>query len=339
MEADPVIAGSVASWPGDTLLEERVFGTASPVAITAQIDGACREWLGAGVACALFAQKSIGVVYGLRLLDGRRVVAKGHGAARPTPEWARLAACTRVQGALCAAGFPAPRPLAGPLDLDGGGSLTLEELVEGEAADAHVPAVRRALAEALAALVRLARPLASDALPRPWWMAPGAPTWPPPHSHIFDLGVPGGKWIDDLAGRARGVLAASPEPDAVVHGDWGVKNALFRGTRIVAVLDWDSLRREPETHAVGHAASHFAATWHLDVPKAPSLAEVESFLEEYEAARGGPFSAEERRRVGAGAVHATAYTARCEHGNTLTPPTEPGEFTRLLPALARWAGV
>lgn len=338
---DAVIARSVAAWPGDTLLEERVFGTPSADAIVAHLDAGCREWLGAGLTRALFAHKSIGVVYGLELSDGRRVVMKGH-AARPGGEgWERIAACTRLQSALHEAGYPAPRPLVGPVPMvaTGGGTATFEELVEGGPADAHVPAVRRALARAFAELIRLATPLSSDALPEAWWTRQDAGMWPPPHSHIFDLTVPGGEWIDDLATRARAAFARVPWPMSVVHSDWSVKNVLFENGRLTAVLDWDSLRLEPEAHAVGAGATHFTATWHLDVPKAPSFEEMEAFIAEYEDARATPFTASERRAVAAGAVHALAYTARCEHGNRVTPPRAPGEFTRLLPAVARWAGV
>jgi hypothetical protein len=52
-------------------------------------------------------------VTGLRLADGREVVVK---VRSPAP---RLRGCVAVQAALAGAGFPCPRPLAGPAWLDG----------------------------------------------------------------------------------------------------------------------------------------------------------------------------------------------------------------------------
>ena len=117
--ADPVIGDSVGS-SGDKSIEREVFGTDNPSTITAILDRFCRERLGSGIGQGLFAEKTIGAVYGFRLEDGRRVVLKGH------QRWFRslkqATACLQVQAALNAAGFPAPLPLVPPSSVPGGRS-------------------------------------------------------------------------------------------------------------------------------------------------------------------------------------------------------------------------
>ena len=81
----------------------------------------CRRLLGAEPEAVLFRAGYLSEVTGLRLADGRGVVVK---ARAPSP---RLLGCLRVQAALAAAGFPCPRPLAGPAPL-GGLAATAEEL-------------------------------------------------------------------------------------------------------------------------------------------------------------------------------------------------------------------
>jgi hypothetical protein len=94
-------------------------------------------------------------VHGLRLADGRRVVVKVHGPRVAAPyRWA----VRTVQERLAARGFPAPRPLAGPLGLGRGLAMAEERVEGGGPADAHRPDVRRVMATALAPLVKLARP-------------------------------------------------------------------------------------------------------------------------------------------------------------------------------------
>jgi hypothetical protein len=73
---------------------------------SAAVDDWCRRWLGAGEV--LFTAGHLARVVGVRLTDGREVVVKVRPAA------GRLAGCTDVQRALWEAGFPCPRPLAGP---------------------------------------------------------------------------------------------------------------------------------------------------------------------------------------------------------------------------------
>ena len=73
----------------------------------------CQQQLGAEPIKELFRGGHLSLVIGLRLADQRRVVVKARPAA------ARVAGCVAVQQALALAGFPCPRPLAGPQRLDG----------------------------------------------------------------------------------------------------------------------------------------------------------------------------------------------------------------------------
>ena len=145
----------------------------------------CRRELGAEPEVVLFRAGYLSEVTGLRLADGRGVVLK---ARPPAP---RLAGCVAVQGALAEAGFPCPRPLAGPAPL-GRLAATAEELVSGGDLLAPGPAAAGRFAALLAELVRLAPdPAAVPTLrPSPAWAAwdhdhPGL--WPPPDDLDGDL--------------------------------------------------------------------------------------------------------------------------------------------------------
>jgi hypothetical protein len=97
------------------------------------------------------------------------------------------------------------------------------------------------------------------------------------------------------------------------HGDWTVKHFRFDGLRPAVVYDWDSLGTDYETTYVGVAAASFTYTEHLSVEVWPSVEEARTFLDEYEWARGRPFTREERHAAQAAAVYALAYSARCTH--------------------------
>jgi hypothetical protein len=100
--------------------------------------------------------------------------------ARPAAQ--RVARCVAVQRALALAGFPCPRPLAGPQPLDGR-LVTAEELVAGGEQLTDQANAAALFAGLLAELVRLAPP--PSAVPplgpsAPWvaWDRQGAGVWP-----------------------------------------------------------------------------------------------------------------------------------------------------------------
>jgi hypothetical protein len=150
--------------------------------------------------------------------------------------------------------------------------------------------------------------------------------WPEPHSPIFDFAATaaGAGWIDELATRARERLADPAGEPVVGHVDWSAKHFRFEGSNVRVVYDWDSVARVPEPVLVGEAARSFTASWDPPArPLMPTPEEARAFVAEYEAARGRSFDAAERRTLGAAAVYALAYGARCEHAGATSAP-EPG---------------
>jgi len=325
------VAAYLTGWPGPWT-EDDLFGTHDPEPVGRAFDEFCLAELGSPVAAPLFYEASVGCVAGFELADGRRLVVKAQSLASP-PDF--LAATARTQATLVARGFPAPAVLLGPRPL-GCTLATVEELVdEGDYRDAHEPPIRSALAEALARLVTLAADLPQDGLGREQRTLGPDVLWPRPHHRMFDFEATraGTEWIDELARRAKELLASPGEP-VIGHTDWTVKHCRFIGHELRVVYDWDSLGLMPEPELVGHAAAHFTTTWRLDVPLIPSPDEAGAFVAAYERERGREFDRAERVRLGAQAVYSLAYGARCEACSEPSATTfSPGSQRD---GLARW---
>ena len=210
------------------------------------------------MAETLLRRTSVGVVRGLALADGRRVLVKAHQAREPRE---RLEAVARVQAHLHREGFPCPRPLAGPAPLGTGLGMAEEWLDAGESRDTHEPRCRQAMAAALARHLELTRGCGRPAgLARGWALYTPDSLWPPEaHSPLFDFAATaaGAEWIDAIAARAK-PLATGDEPLAG-HHDWCGEHMRFAGDAIVAVYDWDSLAIGPEAVIAGNAAATFTA--------------------------------------------------------------------------------
>jgi hypothetical protein len=296
-----------------------VFPDPSPGAIAAALEDFCRRTLGAGIAGTEFVAASVGSVHGLALRDGRRVVVKAHGARTSV---AFLDAMQTVQRRLADRGFPAPVPLVVPVPLGRGVAVAETLLDGGRVADAHDPAVRRAMAAGLARLVDLARPLAGLPGLRESMMAiPPGRLWPAPHDARFDFAATasGAEWIDRIARAVRELLDRPAGELVVGHTDWRAEHLRFEDGRLSAVYDWDSLAVDREPVIVGSAAHAFTANWAADDgPHVPTRAEALAFVGDYEAARGRAFTPAEARVARAALVYAMAYTARCEHSDALT---------------------
>ena len=111
---------------------------------------------------------------------------------------------------------------------------------------------------------------------------------------------------------------ATGEP-AIGHNDWRVEHLRFAGGELAAAWDWDSLGSGPEPAFVGSSAHCFTADYRVDdLDVVPTLKEALAFLDDYEAARGAPFSSAERRAAIAALIAMMAYAARCEHADVLT---------------------
>ena len=330
-----MIAARLREWGAlDLPVEREVFGSALPEELAAAVDAWCRAHLGAPIERYEFFESSSGSVHGVVLTDGRSVVVKGHRAA-VTHDY--LAAVMDLQTALADSGYPAPRPLIGPVAV-GAGHVTAEVMLDrSPGVNGHDPGVRVALAAGLAQFVRLSGRhcdrLARVAHPM---RVPAGALYPTPHSPRFDFAstASGAEWIDDLAAQARARLLSLPEiPGEVVHGDWRIENLCVRAGRLVGVYDWDSVHFAPEATAVAAAATTFSVDWQQPAGnRFPRSHEIGAFLSDYETARGDAFSVAEREILAATMVASLAYGARCEHAAG-QPPSEDDSQGGLLTTL------
>jgi hypothetical protein len=295
-------------------VERLIFGGGDGAEIDAVVSRFAKARLGSAVKAVLFRRTSVGVVTGVELVDGRRVVIKAHQPQQPLEV---LKTVFVTQCYLADQGFPCPRPLIPPAPI-GNGFATVEEFRDdGSFANPHEPAIRDAMAGGLARLLGLTRPLGAPASLRgAWGMWSSEELWPgTAHSPIFDLArtSSGAEWIDDLAREAK----AQVPPDGqvfVVHSDWSGKHLRFdeRG-EITVVYDWDSLALRTEVQALGIAAGTFTSNFELDLFYAPAPDEVTGFIGAYSRAREVPLNEEETIAAHAAAAYVIAYTARCEH--------------------------
>jgi hypothetical protein len=322
-----LIAAELATWDVPHV-ELAIYGAADAGAIARAIEALCGSALGARVIGARFYSASIGSVAGVVLEDRREVVVKAHQPGTPA---AQLRELVRLRARLGAVGSPAV--LAGPLPL-GAGHAVIEALVDtGAWADPHEPAVRRALARGLHAIVEAARPLAADSTLAPMLLSalPADRLWPVPHSRLFDFEATarGAAWIDDVAAAAR---TRRPEGELVIgHADWRAEHVRLAGDAVAVAYDWDSLARDREPALVGSCAHAFTADWsRAGRAQAPTLDEARAFVAEYEAARGRPFECAERAACGATFAYACAYTARCGHAGGADEREVPGTFQHLV---------
>lgn len=274
-----------------------------------RLDRWCQRWLGASPALTLFEARHLSSVIGLRLTDGREVVVKARPASR------RIGACVEVQRRLWQAGFPCPEPLVGPVPL---GSLmaTEEELVPDGEQLGPSPEAPRLFAEGLAALMRVAPPVGDvpSLAPPPtwvWWDHDQAGIWPWPDDGDADLNAAcGPAWLDIVGRRVRRRLQQHKGVVVVGHADWESQNMRWLGQRLHVVHDWDSVASLPEATIVGAAAAVIPAS---GAPaEAASLEQTDAFLTAYGAARGRPWSGDERQVSWAAGLWVRAFNARKE---------------------------
>ena len=211
--SDSVLDRVVALWrdPLDVKLAGSIFGTADPLAITQRVERFCRDRLGCRVAsCEDFVQ-SVGAVFVLVLESGERIVLKfhalGEGRSGTAGTLAALTAAYRVQAQLAKAAVPCAAVIHAPIACEGPAVAAMAYLDGARAEDARESSVRRAMAEMLAEIARVATPLRDT----PMLAVSRLPDelWPAPHNVLFDLATPGGEWIDERARMARSVLDAS----------------------------------------------------------------------------------------------------------------------------------
>lgn len=316
--------------PVDKVLAMSIFGTETAQEIVRFCRDFASELLGSRVVdCMLFTQ-SVGAVFALTLEDRRRVVVKVH---RRDSNLDELQAAYKIQHALQTKAFPCPRVLLPPQPYRGAIVAAQEYMVDGEFQDPHEPLIRRAMAEALAALVQRAKLFKNVHGLRP--QVPPDRLLPRPHNILFNFEATakGAGWIDEIAVAARAVLEKARTRTVLSHADWSAKNMRFADNETVVVYDWESLRVGDEMFLLGTAAVHFTFN-HLPRNAGrddrPTREESLAFVREYARARGRPLTDEQRERLSAGAAYALAYTARCEHARDPAGHDFEGSFREVL---------
>ena len=189
---------------------------------------------------------------------------------------------------------------------------TVERFLPGGTRLSPAADAARLFAAGLARLVALAPPPAAlpTLAPPPYWMAwdhdlPG--TWPAdPDVDLNEHRGPA--WLETLAARARQRLLRASLPAVVGHVDWESQNLRWRGRRLHAVHDWDSIAARPEAAIAGAAAIVFPATGRLN--EQATLAQSTRFLAAYAASRGAPFAQEEEEVAWAAGLWVQSYKAK-----------------------------
>ena len=317
------IAARLDEWGHPDLpVEREVFGSAEPEEIAAAVDAWCRAHLGAGIARYEFFNSSSGSVHGVVLADGRSVVVKGHRRA-VSREY--LAGVVAVQADLAASGYPAPRPLAGPVARHGG-HVTAEQMLDrSPGVDAHDPGVRTTLAAGLARFIALSR-AHRDRLERV----------APPDDRARRCALPDTA-LAPVRFRGRVGCRVDRRRSRPGRGPGCGRRPRWRGPSCTAtgasrtcacatagssgVYDWDSVHVDHEVAAVATAATTFSVDWNQPAgDRFPRPREIGAFVAEYEAARGTAFSVAERDVLAVTMVASLAYGARCEHAVPDRPP-------------------
>jgi hypothetical protein len=247
-----------------------------------------------------------------------------------------------AQAMVATRGFPAPLPVGEPAPLVDGVAAAETWMVAGVPPDGHDGRDRSLLVDALHELIERASASATANLEAPWPLQDANDLWPPPHDLRFDFDATsaGAEWIDDIARAARAALATHDDAGVWVigHHDWRAEHVRVDAdhTSVVAVYDWDSLRRSTEAACVGDAAWMLPADWTAE-QRHPfcDADEIDDFIARYEDVRGQPFTHAERNVASAMATYSLAYTARCVHSDRALGAVAHGAWADELPELLR----
>lgn len=122
----------------------------------------------------------------------------------------------------------------------------------------------------------------------------------PTEPQAFDLANALDRAYREAAGKAD-ELGLRQWPKQIGHSDWHPGNMLFDGSKIVAVIDYDSARLLPRVIDVGNGALQFSIQRTADDidrwPAATDEARYRAFFEGYASVPGGPLSQAERMAV------------------------------------------
>jgi Ser/Thr protein kinase RdoA (MazF antagonist) len=308
-------------------VEAVVFGTDDAGVIVERIAEVVRAAIGAELADVRWYVASVSCVAGVLVDDGREVVVRAY---QPSVTARFVRGVVRAQTHVHAAGFPAPEPLSGPVQLPWG--LGRAEALVADPGMRYPPASAMAVSAAgLAQLVTLLEEVDAEGLDEhPMLHVEGL--YPTPHSPLFDFEATaaGAEWIDEIATAARAVLDTEDAPIVIGHTDWSSRNIRMDAGRVTAVYDWESLSATTEARALGVAAATWRALGLPDDPIAPDADELAAYIDAYAEVR--PLSSGQRQIALAKAVHGMAYTARCEH--SLHPGTRTARASARLADLA-----
>lgn len=248
-----------------------------PIIEPQTIDAWCRRTFGAAVVREIFSSGHLGQVVAVVLDDGRSVVVKVRPPSR------RLQAVVAVQRQLHDRGVPCPRPLAGPVLLEGQ-AITAEIYVPAGPPPTNGPPPEECAA-LLGAVISAAPPphAAADLAPAPPWVLwdhPGDATWPEPDDLRVDLNGSGGPdWLDDAGKAVRRRLREDDSAVTVGHVDWEAHNMGWEHEVPVVVYDWDSLAIRSEAAIAGAAATVFGSTTGTTI--AATIEQTAAFLDVY----------------------------------------------------------
>ena len=225
----------------------------------------CEQWLNRRPGRTLFKTGHLSAVHALELSGGQPVIVK---IRLPLP---RVLACTEVQHHMWKAGFPCPRPLAGPAPL-GEFIATAEEYIpDGEELpiEEDSPCL---FAEGLANLVALSADAASvhSLEPPPpwvWWQHREAGVWPVPDDRTVDLNAyreP--RWLDEIGDRVRKRLLQCSQPAIVGHADWISQNNDGRTAKSVWFMIGTVSRPYPKRRLPAQQPRYFRPTANHSLP-------------------------------------------------------------------------
>ncbi len=289
--------------------------------------------LGSPITATDWVSGRVGVVWQVRLADGRTCILKSRPATPGLLE--RLREVAALQSQLASLGLPVPTSLADPAEVE-------QEIVTFESVVAPVPAevdregAREASLTALLSIVEAGERLDLTRRPgvdivSPWAdsdvTSRGGDLWPTPHDvALFGRSFDGASAdITALASAAVDVLAAWwHRPERVLgHDDWEAQNLVFTTSAgrpaVGAIYDTEALALMPEPVLAGASAvQHHRGL--PDTPDAPALDQVAVWIEDF-AARRGTRPALWHRAAWAAAAWGLAYDARCDE---LTGSSGPG---------------
>lgn len=265
-----------------------------------------RDALESPIDCVIFTERRLSEVFGLRLTDGREIVAK----MRPFSD--RIQQCCEVQRKMFEAGYPAPEPLTPATAIDDW-LVSIETYVPDGAMFVAGPDMAERFAQEYARFMTFV-PDASDIgaiAPLPWVASGsgGSQLWPTPNEVDADLNaIDGPLWVDEAARFAKQRIARHDGAIVVGHGDWSCHNLQWRDRELYAVHDWDSIVTEPELVTAGVAAGFFPADGN---PRATATVDqTRAFIDAYGIARGRTWSNDDREVMWAAGLWNRAYDAK-----------------------------